>query len=58
VPIPPRAVVKFKPGKDMREAVLKLTPQQLAEQQKREAEAQKAGADGESTLPPTTASAA
>ncbi|MCD6052205.1 MAG: integration host factor subunit beta [Verrucomicrobia bacterium] len=31
VPIPPRAVVKFKPGKEMREAVLKLTPQQIAE---------------------------
>ena len=26
VPIPQRAVVKFKPGKDMRETVLKLTP--------------------------------
>ena len=26
VPIPPRAVVKFTPGKEMREAVLKLTP--------------------------------
>ena len=26
VPIPPRAVVKFKPGKEMREAVLQLTP--------------------------------
>ena len=26
VPIPQRAVVKFKAGKDMREAVLKLTP--------------------------------
>jgi nucleoid DNA-binding protein len=25
VPIPPRAVVKFKPGKEMREAVIKLT---------------------------------
>jgi nucleoid DNA-binding protein len=24
VPIPPRAVVKFKPGKEMREAVIKL----------------------------------
>jgi nucleoid DNA-binding protein len=24
--IPPRAVVKFKPGKEMREEVLKLTP--------------------------------
>jgi DNA-binding protein HU-beta/integration host factor subunit alpha len=27
VPIPPRAVVKFKPGKEMRKAVLQLTPQ-------------------------------
>ncbi|MDX1953056.1 MAG: HU family DNA-binding protein [Verrucomicrobiota bacterium] len=35
VPIPPRAVVKFKPGKEMREAVLKLTPQDI---QKAEAE--------------------
>lgn len=26
VPIPPRAIVKFKPGKEMREQVLKLTP--------------------------------
>ncbi len=26
VPIPPRAVVKFKPGKEMRETVLKLSP--------------------------------
>jgi nucleoid DNA-binding protein len=26
VPIPKRAVVKFKPGKEMRESVLKLTP--------------------------------
>ena len=26
VPIPQRAVVKFKPGKEMREAVLRLTP--------------------------------
>src|SRR5438045_5572819 len=30
VPIPQRAVVKFKPGKDMREDVLKLTPADLA----------------------------
>jgi nucleoid DNA-binding protein len=29
VRIPPRAVVKFKPGKEMREAVLKLTPDKL-----------------------------
>jgi len=34
VPIPPRAVVKFKPGKEMREAVLKLTPQQIEQQQR------------------------
>jgi nucleoid DNA-binding protein len=26
VPIPSRAVVKFKPGKEMRESVVKLTP--------------------------------
>lgn len=26
VPIPPRAVVKFKPGKEMRETVIKLSP--------------------------------
>jgi nucleoid DNA-binding protein len=30
VRIPPRAVVKFKPGKEMREAVLKLTPEEQA----------------------------
>jgi nucleoid DNA-binding protein len=29
VPIPPRAVVKFKPGKEMREAVLRLTSESL-----------------------------
>lgn len=29
VRIPPRAVVKFKPGKEMREAVLKLTPENM-----------------------------
>jgi nucleoid DNA-binding protein len=29
VRIPPRAVVKFKPGKEMREAVLRLTPESL-----------------------------
>ena len=28
VPIPQRAVVKFKPGKEMREAVLKMPPPQ------------------------------
>src|SRR4051795_4822277 len=30
VPIPQRAVVKFKPGKDMREDVLKLTTAKIA----------------------------
>jgi nucleoid DNA-binding protein len=30
VPIPRRAVVKFKPGKEMREAVLKLSPSQAS----------------------------
>ncbi len=30
VPIPQRAVVKFKPGKEMREQVLRLTPEQVA----------------------------
>ena len=30
VPIPPRAVVKFKPGKEMREAVIKIPPSALA----------------------------
>ena len=55
VPIPPRAVVKFKPGKEMREAVLKLTPQQIEQQQR--LEAQQAA---NSSTPPssTTASAA
>ncbi|MEW6306342.1 MAG: HU family DNA-binding protein [Verrucomicrobiota bacterium] len=38
VPIPPRAVVKFKPGKEMREAVLKLTPAQVESAQKAQAE--------------------
>lgn len=32
VPIPPRAVVKFKPGKEMRETVIKLTPGDLPPQ--------------------------
>jgi DNA-binding protein HU-beta/integration host factor subunit alpha len=30
VPIPPRSVVKFKPGKDMRTAVLRLAPKAAA----------------------------
>lgn len=33
VRIPPRAVVKFKPGKEMREEVLKLTPPEEAIEQ-------------------------
>jgi len=32
VPIPARAMVKFKAGKEMRADVLKLTPQKLAPQ--------------------------
>jgi nucleoid DNA-binding protein len=31
VPIPQRAVVKFKPGKEMREAVIKLTLKEIKE---------------------------
>ena len=31
VPIPQRAIVKFKPGKEMREAVIKLTPNEGAQ---------------------------
>ena len=57
VPIPPRAVVKFKPGKEMREAVLKLTPQQIEQQQRVEAETQKASNDGHGTLPQTPSAA-
>src|SRR5579864_1133982 len=34
VPIPQRAVVKFKPGKEMRAEVLKLTPAQIKEKEK------------------------
>ena len=33
VPIPQRAVVKFKPGKEMRAEVLKLTPEQVKQGQ-------------------------
>jgi nucleoid DNA-binding protein len=33
VRIPPRAVVKFKPGKEMREAVLRLTPTEESQPQ-------------------------
>jgi nucleoid DNA-binding protein len=53
VPIPPRAVVKFKPGKEMREAVLKLTPQQIEQQQKIEEQTQANGhpAEGAASKP-------
>src|SRR5438270_7249201 len=34
VPIPQRAVVKFKPGKEMREAVLKLSPEVILSKKK------------------------
>ena len=52
VPIPPRAVVKFKPGKEMREAVLKLTPQQIEAQQKLEAQKEQAEKLGSSSVAP------
>jgi nucleoid DNA-binding protein len=58
VPIPPRAVVKFKPGKEMREAVLKLTPQQIQEQEQKQqaeaaqAQAQPAGTQGQAPNAP------
>lgn len=57
VPIPPRAVVKFKPGKEMREAVLKLTPQQIEMQQRLEAQ-QAASAASSPAAPSGSASTA
>jgi len=48
VPIPQRAVVKFKPGKEMREEVLKLTVESLAEAEARQAQADHHG-QGSST---------
>ena len=45
VRIPPRAVVKFKPGKEMREAVLRLTP-------KDEPKAKAAAAPASTVVPP------
>ena len=54
VPIPPRAVVKFKPGKEMREAVLKLTPQEIEQQQRAQAQAESSGRDGEPVEAPRT----
>ena len=36
VPIPQRAIVKFRPGKELREAVLKLTPSEIKQVRERE----------------------
>src|SRR5512135_1536662 len=47
VPIPQRAVVKFKPGKEMREAVLKLTPEQVAAAAAAEPSISSEGSDSE-----------
>lgn len=47
VPIPQRAVVKFKPGKEMRDEVLKLTPEQV------EAANRESAAEGNSEGPET-----
>lgn len=41
VPIPERAVVKFKPGKEMREQVIKLTAAQVEEVARLQAEEEK-----------------
>lgn len=41
VPIPERAVVKFKPGKEMREQVIKLTAAQVEEAARLQAEEEK-----------------
>ena len=41
VPIPQRAVVKFKPGKDMREEVIKLTAEQVEAAAQAQAEEEK-----------------
>ena len=48
VPIPQRAVVKFKPGKDMREHVLKLTPADISQAQAEDAAKQGSGDSEES----------
>jgi len=55
VPIPPRAVVKFKPGKEMREAVLKLTPQQIQEQEQKQQQSESAPpSEGQNQPAPNT----
>jgi len=48
VPIPARAVVKFKPGKEMRETVIKLTPEQVEAAAKAQAAEEKARGPEES----------
>jgi nucleoid DNA-binding protein len=45
VRIPPRAIVKFKAGKEMREAVLKLTPGQLLKEVPASESGKKSAAD-------------
>jgi len=48
VPIPQRAVVKFKPGKEMRETVIQLTPEQVEAAAKAQAaEAAESKEDGQ-----------
>jgi nucleoid DNA-binding protein len=47
VPIPQRAVVKFKPGKEMRERVLRLTAEQLRAAQAAQAAEETRGEDHE-----------
>lgn len=51
VPIPPRAVVKFKPGKEMRESVLKLTPEMIEAATKKPRSAIMEGSSGASSDP-------
>ena len=36
VPIPQRTIVKFRPGKELRESVLKLTPEEIKQARARE----------------------
>lgn len=52
VPIPQRAVVKFKPGKEMREAVLKLTPADVERAAAAAAEEARAESESENPRPP------
>jgi len=54
VPIPQRAVVKFKPGKEMREEVLKLTAESLAAAEARQASEPSESEEGSPEAPPTS----